>query len=538
MREHPDLEQLKHQAKELLREFAAGDSKARAEVNAHYRAADASKFALHDAQLVLARSYGFDSWPKLKAFVDGVTIRRLADAVRADDLSRVRAMLRARPELAGMAMSYGDEHRPIHFAVMKRLPEMVRLLMRHGANARQGIDPHRDATTAWTIAKEREYQEIVAIIEEEERKHGKGQQPTGEAEVLGDEKERAAVAAGDIAWLHARHDEGSLVNRVRWNGGGLLTVAVRHNQPEVLALLLEFGFDPDERVSEGEGDWVAYSQSYPLWYCAALGRREMAEILLQHGANPNVHLDSSGTPVYSAYSHKQWEMVEVLRRHGGVVSADTAAIYRQTDLARRMLAEEARGELPPGIVSPDKPLAEELLRFGASGGDPEIVRMALERIDWPRGDPRWFRMLAEPLSFWHHIPWLYAGDHQLDRATYLPCFRLILDRCDPNVIGGFNRTVLHEVAAMGDHVTEEEAAAFAAALLHAGAAMNVRDDLLKSTPLGWACRWGRTEVARVLLERGADPFEADAEEWARPRAWAEKMEHDGVIRILWEHGSR
>jgi ankyrin repeat protein len=532
MREHPDLEQLKHQAKELLRGFSTGDAKAVAEVHAHYRAAVASKFALHDAQLVLARSYGFDSWSKLKAFVDGVTIRRMAEAIRADDLPRVRAMLRARPELANMAMSYGDEHRPLHFAVMRRSPEMVRLLMRHGANAREGIHPHRDATTAWTIAKEREYPEIVAIIEEEEQKRGKVQQSTAEAEVFGDEKERAAVAAGDTAWLRARHQEGSLVNPVRWNGGGLLTVAVRHHRPEVLALLLEFGFDPDERVSEGEGDWVAYSQSYPLWYCAALGRREMAEILLRHGANPNVHLDSSGSPVYSAYSHKQWEMVELLRRHGGVVSADTAAIYRQTDLARQMLAEDARGELPPGIVSPGRPLAEELLRFGASGGDQEIVRMALERIDWPRDDARWFRVLAEPLSFWHHIPWLYAGDHQLDRDTYLPCFRLILERCDPNVIGGFNRTVLHEVAAMGDHVTEEEAAAFAAALLDAGTAMNVRDDLLKSTPLGWACRWGRAEVARVLLERGADPVEADAEPWARPRAWAEKMGHDGVIRIL------
>ena len=72
MREHPDLEQLKHQAKELLRGFDAGEAKAVAEVNAHYRAPDPSKFALHDAQLVLARSYGFDSWPKLKAFVDGV----------------------------------------------------------------------------------------------------------------------------------------------------------------------------------------------------------------------------------------------------------------------------------------------------------------------------------------------------------------------------------------------------------------------------------------------------------------------------------
>src|ERR1700676_1858095 len=114
MREHPDLEQLKRQAKELLQDFAAGESKAVAEVNAHYRVTDASKFALHDAQLVIARSYGFESWPKLKAYVDGVTIKRLADAVRADDIAQVQAMLRQRPELADMAMSYGDEHRPLH----------------------------------------------------------------------------------------------------------------------------------------------------------------------------------------------------------------------------------------------------------------------------------------------------------------------------------------------------------------------------------------------------------------------------------------
>ena len=535
MRERPDLEQLKRQAKQLLRRLVAGEAEAVAEVNAHYRAADASTFALHDAQLVVARSYGFESWPKLKSYVDGVTVKRLADAVRTDDLAQVRAMLQARPELADLTMSYGDEHRPIHYAVMKRSPEMVRLLMRHGANARHGIHPHRDATAAWTIAKERGYQEIVAIIEEEELRRG---EPGSAArpEVIGDEAARAAVASGDMEWLRARLAEGSLVNPIRWDGGGLLTVAVRHNRPEMLPLLLDFGFDPDERVSSGEGDWVAYSQGYPLWYCAALGRREMAEMLLRRGANPNVHVDSSGSAVYSAYSHKQWDMVELLRRHGGVVSADTAAIYRQTDLARQMLADEARGELPEGIVSPGKPVAEELLRFGASGGAAEIVRMALERIDWPRDDPRWFRILTEPLYFWHHIPWLYAGNRELDRGTYLPCFRLILERCDPNLIGSFGRTVLHEVAAMGEHVTEEEAAAFAGALLDAGARMDVRDDILKSTPLGWACRWGRAGVASVILKRGADPVEADAELWAQPRAWAEKMGHGGVLTLLRQHG--
>ena len=82
---------------------------------------------------------------------------------------------------------------------------------------------------------------------------------------------------------------------------------------------------------------------------------------------------------------------------------------------------------------------------------------------------------------------------------------------------------------MGGHVTEEESAAFARALLDAGARMDMRDDILKSTPLGWACRWGRAAVARALLERGADAEEADAEPWARPRAWAEKMGHTEVF---------
>ncbi|MDP9222392.1 MAG: hypothetical protein M3P18_00775 [Actinomycetota bacterium] len=46
-------------------------------MNGFYHDADPATFALHDAQLVLARSYRYDSWPKLKAYIDGVTIKRL-----------------------------------------------------------------------------------------------------------------------------------------------------------------------------------------------------------------------------------------------------------------------------------------------------------------------------------------------------------------------------------------------------------------------------------------------------------------------------
>jgi len=84
MHEHPDLDQLKRQAKELLRAFLADEPEATVEVHAHYTRPDRTTFALHDAQLVLARSHGFESWPKLKAHVDGVTVRRLADTVRSE----------------------------------------------------------------------------------------------------------------------------------------------------------------------------------------------------------------------------------------------------------------------------------------------------------------------------------------------------------------------------------------------------------------------------------------------------------------------
>lgn len=104
----------------------------------------------------------------------------------------------------------------------------------------------------------------MEIIEDEERRPGRPEAAESGHEVLGDEPARTAVAAGDAEWVRARRAEGMLVNPVRWDGGGLLTVAVEHNQAEMLALLLEAGFDPDERVSQGEGDWVAYSQGYPL----------------------------------------------------------------------------------------------------------------------------------------------------------------------------------------------------------------------------------------------------------------------------------
>ncbi|HEY2015416.1 MAG TPA: ankyrin repeat domain-containing protein [Bryobacteraceae bacterium] len=624
LRPHPDLDQLKRQAKELREAFLAGDAGAVSEVKQHYRGADRSQFALHEAQLVLARSYGFDSWPKLKAFVDGVTVRRLAEAVRAGDLVQVRAMLQARPELANVDMSAGDEHRALHYAVLARAPEMVRVLMEYGADARKGIYPHRDATSALTIAKERGYDEIVAIIEKAEQHRREtatgSDQPTTSAEDElaeaiwnGDEKRalamleaqpslvhrcdrrgwtplhwaaaaldeplvawllehgadverrgpegrtaldvadgsgwrragglekypaiaatlraagaqltaRSAVALGEEAWLRARQAEGALVNRMA-GPGGLLSVAVRHDRPEMLALLLDFGLDPDERTRVEDLEETIYSWGMPLHHCAGLGRHQMAQMLLERGADPNGQVYASGSVMYSALAAGDRAMVELLERYGGLADAATVGHLRMTEQARKMLADQDAGRLREGSFMNDT-LVQELLWAGLRGGDPEIVRMTLERVDWPVDDPRWYGMLWSPLP-------RHDRRDAAEQARYLACFRLVLERCGPNIRQDRDgRTMLHDVAAFDEMATPEEALAFATALLDADARLDVRDDSLKSTPLGWACRWNRIEIVKLLLERGADPVEADAEPWATPRAWAEKMGHTAVFDLL------
>lgn len=77
---------------------------------------------------------------------------------------------------------------------------------------------------------------------------------------------------------------------------------------------------------------------------------------------------------------------------------------------------------------------------------------------------------------------------------------MLLERgIDVNVSSRFGETALHFLAARGQIEKEAERTRFAAMLLDAGAKLNPRDDLLRSTPLGWACRWGREELVELLL---------------------------------------
>ena len=628
LRQRPDLDQLKRQAKELLAAFRDGEPEVSAEVRVHYRGADAATFELHDAQLVIARAYGFESWPKLKAYVDGVTVTRLAEAVKAGDLTVVRAMLDARPELAHTDMSEHNEHRALHYAVLDRNPQMVRLLMDRRADPFKGIWPHRDATGALTIATERGYDDIVGIIKEAlDRRNKEGAvlrpddarsaidrsspivarlwtafQTGGEAAVIacleedprlvhwhqGDgwtmlhqaslmlcldvakwliahgadvnsnepcfwtplelvgvyrktftpEKAEAmkalllshgarmtagaAVAMGDIAWLKAKHAAGALTEPD--DGYGLVSRAVMRRQADVLTLLLDFGFDPDERRRVKDLEEVVYSWGEPLRAAVQNDDLAMAETLLQRGADPNPSIYAASWPLLEAYQHNNRGMIALLERYGAFANASLIGGMGLVDRAKQMLADEAAGRLRPGSLTEGETVAACLLVSGADGGQVEIVRLALQHLDWPRDDSRWHKNLMRPL-----------GAHpESDRERYLQCFALMVERSGANAPARYGRSILHDVCAGWPRETSgaEERLALATTLLDAGARLDRRDDLLKSTPLGWACRWGRLELVKLFLERGADPREQDAEPWATPGAWAARMGHGEVLACL------
>jgi hypothetical protein len=101
-----DLEQQKTQAKELLKAFAAGDATAQERVRAELP--DKPVIVLADAQFVLAREYGFESWTVLRRHVDERIAAARAPheqmhlAMQRGDAAAVRRLFAAHAEFRPM----------------------------------------------------------------------------------------------------------------------------------------------------------------------------------------------------------------------------------------------------------------------------------------------------------------------------------------------------------------------------------------------------------------------------------------------------
>ncbi|MEM1213613.1 MAG: ankyrin repeat domain-containing protein [Planctomycetota bacterium] len=638
MPERPDLEQLKKQAKELLQAFAGGQPVAVQEVERYFHVGADHPLTLAEAQLVLARAYGYASWPKLKAYVDGVNKQALVDAINAGETEALRGMLRRRPELAAATTGVGEQQM-IHLAVLRDDPAMVRVLMEHGADARRGIWPHRESTSAWVMATERGLDAVVSTMREVERQRQEelscpntsvseeqdelnrlirrgesdaaialleaqpelvkqcdrdGATPLHVAVEVADEavvawlcdhradarkvdahgdtpmdravkesgwfqRERVeparriiprlrtrgaawtplgAAAMGEIDELQRMHREqpGVLVEGFNWVRGGVLSAAVVFDQRETVAALLDLGLDIDEKIPLGRStdDEEAVSWGGPIWRAAAYGRHDVARLLLERGADPNANVYASGWPLDRAYEQGDRAMVELLFEFGAVPSAYTVCSAHDYATAQRLLAE--RGDQPAWV--------RELVWSAAYNTALPIVEKALPRLmelkdALPPADgglQSWHDLLCQPMRIAGPTDAVRpAGYKDDDRFTIM---RLMLDAgIDPNATGRFGLTLLHFVATIGKRpgvkpYPDTDRNRFADLLLDAGADPMQRDELLCSTALGWACRYGCDALVERLLERGVPVEEPDTPAWAQPRAWAKKMGREAIARQL------
>jgi len=127
----PNLDQLKNQAKDMLRRIRRGETDAIAEFNRFYTRGplDPNEIKLAAVQHALARSYGAPSWTRM------VQSCKLIDAIWRDDLEAVRELVTKHPNL--IHENAGIQNRnwgpPMSYAANVGRDEIIKMLYDLGA---------------------------------------------------------------------------------------------------------------------------------------------------------------------------------------------------------------------------------------------------------------------------------------------------------------------------------------------------------------------------------------------------------------------
>jgi ankyrin repeat protein len=131
---HPHLEWLKGQARQLLKAYRDGTADAAELFAEHPRSVPVERAKLTDAQLVLARAHGFDSWPRLRREVIG---RQLRSAIWQRDIVAVGEAIDLEAEVVhgpGPHPMWGGQPDALQLACERGQVEVVRLLLERGVD--------------------------------------------------------------------------------------------------------------------------------------------------------------------------------------------------------------------------------------------------------------------------------------------------------------------------------------------------------------------------------------------------------------------
>lgn len=490
---YPDIDHLKRQAKALLRDAKAGDAAAlvRMRVLPAFTRASADEpaqasFALHDAQSVVAREYGFPSWKALSQHVEALTldpdsaVREFVEAATDGRTDRAARLLKLYPAIAGAsfhaALILGDARR-----VKRWLAERPQLA--HEAGGPRNWQPllyvccnalgHGDITDSG------------GLVDIARRLLELGVDPNARFPWLHHGVRRPVLWGATMVTRSLPLAKVLLQAGADANDGVTLPLAASAGDIDALDLLLAHGADPNQAwASDGSATLYAtlrWSESPAgiLW-------------LLEHGAQPDpVFAENGETPLH------------VVARRWDVQLAE-ALVARGADVSR----QRKDGRTPYAIaeLNGNPSVAAFLLKHGAPTRMKAVDRLVAA---CSRGDGKAAQALRE------ENPGLTA---EIEPEHY---------------------AALYQAAERGDTRAVE-------ALLDSGFDPNRGDDEMGKTALHCAAMAGRVDTVRLLLARGASPAVRDREFKGTPLVWAadgarshggDSAKHAAVGRLLLDAGS-
>jgi hypothetical protein len=320
---NPNLDHLKYQAKDLLKERTARTPELAQrirEFHPHFRrATDAEIFdaqlSLSDAQLTIAREYGFPSWARLKRHIEkptlsdrldlphqqrieDATFRRAVELLDTGDVAGLRAHLHRHPNLVHQRVVFEGGN---YFRNPTLLEFVAENPVRHGtlpANIVEAAKVILDAGPSQSARNETLMLVSTGSVARECRlqlplinllcDYGADPNNAIQASALHGELEamNALIGRGAPIDLPVSAALGNIedARRLLAGAGGedrhlALTLAADFGHLEIVRLLLDAGEDPNRYNPVG-----GHSHTTPLHQAAGRGHDEVVRLLIERGA--------------------------------------------------------------------------------------------------------------------------------------------------------------------------------------------------------------------------------------------------------------